>query len=332
MGGRVNLTVIKPGMLTTVQDLGRRGYQGVGVPVSGPMDMYSHRLANQSVGNDPMAAALEITLLGPELVAHGDLVCAIAGAEIEVTVNDARATPNVSFDVPSGSRIRCGSRRLGARMTLAVRGGFDMPATLGSRATHLVSQMGPMGGRAIRAGDVLPVSARGAQGAAEAAGAPLVLPVGGARVRVLPAVHCKRFTDDAWKTLVSTRYVVTPQSNRMGYRLDGAPLAHVGAADILSEAMPVGVIQVPASGQPILLMAECATTGGYATIANVISADLPIAGQLAPGDWIEFEPCTREEALAALREREAALEGARAVPERGQTRVRPVSDQGSTDV
>jgi antagonist of KipI len=332
MGGRVNLTVIKPGMLTTVQDLGRRGYQGVGVPVSGPMDMYSHRLANQSVGNDPMAAALEITLLGPELVAHGDLVCAIAGAEIEVTVNDARATPNVSFDVPSGSRIRCGSRRLGARMTLAVRGGFDMPATLGSRATHLVSQMGPMGGRAIRAGDVLPVSARGAQGAAEAAGAPLVLPVGGARVRVLPAVHCKRFTDDAWKTLVSTRYVVTPQSNRMGYRLDGAPLAHVGAADILSEAMPVGVIQVPASGQPILLMAECATTGGYATIANVITADLPIAGQLAPGDWIEFEPCTREEALAALREREAALEGARAVPERGQTRVRPVPDQGSTDV
>jgi len=118
----------------------------------------------------------------------------------------------------------------------------------------------------------------------------------------------------------------------MGYRLDGPPLAHAGAADILSEAMPMGVIQVPASGQPILLMAECATTGGYATIANVITADLPIAGQLAPGDWIEFHACTRDEAIAALRAREAALKGAREVPERGQTRVRPVSDQGHTDV
>jgi antagonist of KipI len=128
-------------------------------------------------------------------------------------------------------------------------------------------------------------------------------------VRVLPAVHRDRFTDAAWEALVGTRYVVTPQSNRMGYRLEGAPLAHAGAADILSEAMPMGAIQVPASGQPILLMAERATTGGYATIANVITADLPVAGQLAPGDWIEFEPCTRDAAIAALRAREASLAG-----------------------
>jgi antagonist of KipI len=304
----VNLTVIKPGMLTTVQDLGRRGYQGLGVPVSGPMDAYSHRLANRVAGNDPMAAALEITLMGPELVAQGDLVCAVAGAEIDVRVNGVSVTPNTAFDVPSGAQIRCGARRLGARMTLAVRGGFDVPATLGSRATHLVSHMGPFGGRALKAGDRLPVGAQGAWGAAGAPGA-VPLPVGGARVRVLPAVHRERFRDEAWAALVSTRYVVTPQSNRMGYRLEGAPLAHAGAADILSEAMPMGAIQVPASGQPILLMAECATTGGYATIANVITADLPIAGQLAPGDWMEFEPCTREVAIAALRAREASLAG-----------------------
>jgi len=307
----VNLTVIKPGMLTTVQDLGRRGYQGLGVPVSGPMDAYSHRLANRVAGNDPMAAALEITLMGPELVAQGDLVCAVAGAEIDVRVNGVSVTRNTAFDVPSGAQIRCGARRLGARMTLAVRGGFDVPATLGSRATHLVSHMGPFGGRALKAGDRLPVGARGAQGAQGAAGAPgaVPLPVGGARVRVLPAVHRERFRDEAWAALVSTRYVVTPQSNRMGYRLEGAPLVHAGAADILSEAMPMGAIQVPASGQPIVLMAECATTGGYATIANVITADLPIAGQLAPGDWMEFEPCTRDVAIAALRAREASLAG-----------------------
>ena len=346
----MNLTVIKPGMLTTVQDLGRRGYQGVGVPVSGPMDAYSHRLANHVLGNDAMAAALEITLMGPELVADGDVVCAVAGAEIDVTVDGSPVLPNVPFDVPSGARLRCGARRRGARMTLAVRGGIDVPATLGSRATHLVSQMGPFGGRSLRAGDELPVGAKGAKGARGAKGAkgagakgahgaegaqgaegakgaegaapvPLELPDGGARVRVLPAVHRERFTDGAWDTLIGSRYMVTPQSNRMGYRLEGPALTHVAAADILSEAMPVGSMQVPSSGQPILLLAECATTGGYATIANVITADLPVAGQLAPGDWIEFQPCTRDEARAALRAREAALAGVGARSDEGQTRV-----------
>ena len=155
----MNLTVIKPGMLTTVQDLGRVGYQGLGVPVSGPMDAYSHRLANQVLGNDPMAAALEITLLGPELVAEGDITCAVAGAEIAFSVDGVSAPRYEPFRVLSGSRIRCGARGKGARATLAVRGGFDLPLTLGSRATHLVSRMGPFGGRALRAGDILPVGA-----------------------------------------------------------------------------------------------------------------------------------------------------------------------------
>jgi antagonist of KipI len=319
MAGRVTLTVVKPGMLTTVQDLGRRGYQGVGVPVSGPMDAYSHRLANHVLGNDPMAAALEITLLGPELVADGDLACAVTGAQIDVTVNGTLVAPNQPFTVPSGGRVRFGARRLGARATLAVRGGFDLPPTLGSRATHLASHMGPFGGRALKVGDALAVAdavgakgAKGAEGAkgagaggaGSAKGAPLDLPDGGARVRIVPAVHRERFTDDAWAVLTSARFIVTPQSNRMGYRLEGPALRHVGTADILSEAMPMGALQVPASGQAILLMAERATTGGYATIANVITADLPIAGQLAPGDWIEFAPCTRDEALSALRARE----------------------------
>jgi antagonist of KipI len=307
----VTFTVIKPGMLTTVQDLGRSGYQGLGVPVSGPMDAYSHRLANQLLGNDPMAAALEITLLGPELLADGEMTCAVAGAEIEMTLDGAAVARHQPFPVPSGSRLRCGARGRGARVTLAVRGGFDVPATLGSRATHLVSRMGPFGGRALRTGDLLPVrpaglSAAGSGGTPQ----PLALPEGGAHVRVVPAVHRERFTDDAWGLLVRARFMVSPHSNRMGYRLDGPVLGHVGAADILSEAMPIGALQVPASGQPILLMAERQTTGGYATIANVITADLPVAGQLAPGDWISFTPVTLDEAVAALREREAALSGA----------------------
>ena len=301
------LSVVKPGMLTTLQDLGRRGYQGVGVPVAGPMDPYSHRLANQILGNDPSAAAMEITLMGPELVAEGDLTCATTGADISLTIDGKPAPLNETFRVRSGARLRWGMRLAGARQTFAVAGGFDVPETLGSRATHLASRMGPFGGRALRTGDVLPVGS--SRSGRAIAGHPLDMPAGGAHVRVLPAVHRDRFTDDAWGLLVHARFTVSPQSTRMGYRLDGPLLGHAGAADILSEAMPYGAIQVPASGQPILLLADRATTGGYATIANVISADLPIAGQLAPGDWIQFDPVNREDAIAALRRREAALRG-----------------------
>ena len=300
-------TVAKPGMMTTVQDLGRAGYQGLGVPVSGPMDSYSHRLANQILGNAPSAAALEITLLGPELVADSDIVCAPTGADISVSLEDKPVPMNEPFTVRLGAHLKWGSHVSGSRMTLAVRGGFDVPATLGSRSTHLVSRMGPFGGRCLRAGDVLPV-ADAVTGRA-ISGHPLEIPNGGARLRVVPAVHRERFTDDAWGLLVRARFTINPQSNRMGYRLDGPALTHAGAADILSEAMPYGAIQVPSSGQPILLLAERATTGGYATIANVITADLPIAGQLAPGDWIEFDVVTREDAISELRRREAALRG-----------------------
>ena len=299
--------MVKPGMMTTLQDLGRRGLQGQGVPVSGPMDAYSHRLANQLLGNDPSAAALEITLLGPELLADGEMTCAACGADISITVDDKPAPMNEPFRVRPGARLRWGTRISGTRMTLAVRGGFDVAPVLGSRATHLVSRMGPFGGRSLRAGDVLPVGPP--ETGRAIAGHPLPIPDGGARLRVLPGAHRERFTDDAWGLLVRARYMVSPQSNRMGYRLDGPALSHAGSADILSEAMPNGAIQVPASGQPILLLVERATTGGYATIANVITADLPVAGQLAPGEWIEFDPVTRDDAIAALRRREAALNG-----------------------
>src|SRR5262249_9572110 len=159
---------------------------------SGPMDLYSHRLANLVLGNGPMAAALEITLMGPELVAEGSVTCAIAGAEIDATVDGQPVTRNTPFGVPSGGRIRFGQRRRGARGALAVRGGLDVPVTLGSRATHLVSRMGPFGGRALKAGDVLPVGSASAVALPGSDPFPLPLPEGGARLRVLPAVHRHR--------------------------------------------------------------------------------------------------------------------------------------------
>jgi antagonist of KipI len=295
-------------MLTTVQDLGRWGHQGDGVPVAGPMDAYSHRLANAIVGNSVDAAALEITLIGPELEAREDVVCAVTGARFAIAVDGAAVPLDASFPVRSGSRIRFGARSAGARATLAVAGGIVVEMLYGSRATSLSAQLGPFKGRALRRGDLLPIGADRRTGhRAPRPGLPL--PAGGARLRVIPGPHDRFFAANALDQLFKTRFVVTPNSNRMGYRLEGPSLELAAGADaILSDATPIGSIQVPPSGQPILLMADRQTTGGYPRIATVISADLPLAGQLAPDDWIEFAPIARDDALAELRHQRAMLE------------------------
>ena len=303
------LTIVRPGMLTTVQDLGRWGHQSVGVPVAGPMDWYSHRLANLRAGNPPTAAALEITLIGPEFIADGALTCAVAGADFDIRVNGRAVDAARPFDLAAGDRVRFGERRGGARATLAVRNGLDLPAVLGSRATSLISRMGPFGGRAVKAGDRVPV-AEGSPKQAVSMGLPLEFLSGGARLRVIFGPHDDRFTDRARRAFTRDRYVVTPDSNRMGYRLSGPSLERQDASELLSDATPIGSLQVPPSGLPILLMADRQTTGGYPKIATVITADLPLAGQLAPGDWVEFVACSPAEALAALREREAGLQEA----------------------
>lgn len=298
-------------MLTTVQDLGRWGRQAGGVPVAGPMDSYSHRLANQLVGNAETAAALEVTLIGPELRAESDLLCAVAGAEFALSVGGQSVRHNAAFRVPGGSTLRFGARRSGARATLAVGGGIKASIHFGSRSTSVLSRIGPFDGRPLAPGDVLPIGEdRRFDGAGAGAGAPpLPLPGGGARVRAIAGPHDRMFTPAALVAFFSERFIVTASSNRMGYRLDGPRLTHAGGADILSDATPVGSVQVPGSGDPILLMADRQTTGGYPKIATVITADLPLAGQLAPGDWIRFVPCPRAAAVAALRAQERQLTG-----------------------
>ena len=303
----MGLTVIRPGMLTTIQDLGRWGRQESGVPVAGPMDWYSHRLANRLAGNDERAALLEITLIGPELEADADTVCVVTGAEFDVTVNGVATDAAKPFAVAAGGRVRFGARHRGARAMLAIRGGFDVPAVFGSRATSVIARMGPFGGRPLLAGDMLPLGTM--TSSVQPTGSVLPLPNGGARLRVMRGPHDAMFAPAAYEMLLGSRFSVTPESNRMGYRLQGPALAHRGAAEILSDATPIGSLQVPGSGQPILLMADRQTTGGYPKIATVITADLPIAGQLAPGDWIEFQECTRERAIEALRARSAQLLG-----------------------
>lgn len=302
------LTIVRPGMLTTVQDLGRWGHQHVGVPVAGPMDWYSHRLANRLLGNGDDAACLEITLIGPELVAGGDVKCAVAGAEFELAVDGAAVPMHEPFRIRSGERLRFGTRRAGARASLAVGGGFALPSVLGSRATSLISSLGPFGGRALKMGDVLQI-ADDARPHPALDGSPLPMPRAGARLRVLLGPHHANFTTGALNRFQAARFVITPESNRMGYRLSGPALECLTSSDMLSDATPIGSLQVPPSGQPILLMADRQTTGGYPKVATVITADLPIAGQLAPGDWVEFVPCERAGAIEALRAREAGLQG-----------------------
>ena len=296
-------------MLTTIQDLGRWGFQATGVPVAGPMDVYSHRLANQLVGNAENAAALEITLIGPELHADGDLLCAVAGAEFRVFVGGHEVRHTCPFRVPAGATMKFGQRRSGARATLAVRGGIAVLPVFDSRSTSLLGRMGPFDGRPLATGDVLPIGEESTFGDSPWNAYPMAMPRGGARVRAMSGPHDDMFTADVLETFFSSRYTITTASNRTGYRLDGPPLLHARVADILSDATPVGSIQVPRSGQPILLMADRQTTGGYPKIATVITADLSIAGQLAPGDWIEFAPCSRAVALDALRLQERRLTG-----------------------
>ena len=300
------LHVVKPGLLTTVQDLGRFGGQESGVPVAGPMDTFSHRLANQLVGNDPAAATLEITLIGPEVIVEAETTIAISGAHFEVACGDRSVPMGVSFAVQAGQRLKFGRLLEGARAYLAVAGGVQTPPVLGSRATHLVSRMGGFNGRVLAGGDRVPIPNVAPRLHRKSAG--LTLPSKGrALLRVMPGPQDHWFAPDALKIMAGVSFRISPRSNRMGYRLQGPPLPRVREGELISEPVGIGAIQVPAAGEPILLMADRQTAGGYPKIGHVIAADLPLAGQLAPGDFIEFVLCTRQEAVTALIARERQL-------------------------
>jgi antagonist of KipI len=303
------LRVIQPGMLTTIQDRGRWGLQARGVPVAGPMDPCAHRIANAIVGNRADAATLEVTLIGPELEFEDERVVAVTGATFEMTLDGRPLPPSTAFMASAGARLRFGPRTAGARAYIGIAGGIAVAPTLGSRATHLISRTGGLDGRQLKAGDHVPLgdwhANRPLVDRTLAPAAPL--PPGRASVRVLPGPQVEYFAGDALAALQSGPYVIGGKSDRMGFRLEGPALRHARGADIISDATPLGVLQVPASGQPILLMADRQTAGGYPKIATVISADISVAGQLSPGDTIAFAVCSPREAMAALIAQEQML-------------------------
>jgi len=273
------------------------------------MDPFSHRLANALVGNPRHAATLEVALLGPEIEFDDERVVAVTGAEFALTVDNGVAPYEQPFVVSAKSRLHFGARSRGARAYLAVDGGFDVPLVLGSRATHVFSGMGGWMGRALQRGDRVPLGPANSHGRQRLRGPSTtfsdIMPP--AVVRALPGPDRHRFVPEATDALQSGPYVISGESDRMGFRLQGPSVRHAQGADIISEATPVGSLQVPGSGQPVLLMADRQTTGGYPKIATVITADIGIAAQAAPGEVVTFRLCTPSDALAALIARERRL-------------------------
>ncbi|TYS69480.1 biotin-dependent carboxyltransferase [Sutcliffiella horikoshii] len=291
--------VMKPGLLTTLQDLGRKGYQEFGMVVAGAMDNYALQVGNLLVGNEKGEAALEVTIMGPELKALEDVVVAICGGNLSPKVNGKQAPMWKCFKVKKGELIEFGRPVEGARAYICVEGGFDVPIVMGSKSTYLKAQIGGFQGRALEKDDVLY-----GEPSHEATTGRSIRPdqipsyESEMEIRVCLGPHLDAFHKTSVETFLSATYEVTPQSDRMGYRLKGPKIQHKISADIISEAIPLGGIQVPADGRPILLMADRQTTGGYTRIATVISYDIPLLAQAQPGTTIRFREVSVEEAQA----------------------------------
>jgi len=301
------------GLLTTVQDRGRYGYQRYGMPVSGAMDVFSLELANLLVGNDPGDACLEATISGPELEFTGETWIAITGADMDPHLNSQGIHMNTAINVRPGDRLVFRGLRSGCRSYIAFAGGIAVPPVMGSRSTYLRAGIGGFQGRALMPGDELPL------GELESLSPPGRLSNGSAirkpRLKKLPEVlipeykheqtiriisgpEAHYFEIQGLRSFLSTEYTVTAQSDRMGYRLSGEPIKHKGGmTNIISAGISLGTVQVPGDGQPIILMADCQTSGGYARIANVIAADLTLIAQMRPADKIRFKETTLDIAL-----------------------------------
>ncbi|MEC1521278.1 biotin-dependent carboxyltransferase family protein [Neobacillus niacini] len=291
--------VLKPGLQTTVQDLGRFGFREFGVSISGAMDPFSLQVGNVLVGNDLGEAALEAPLIGPVLMALNDVSIAICGGNLSPQINEQEIPLWKSIVIKKGQILSFGELKEGARTYISIAGGIHVPIVLNSKSTYLTGKFGGFEGRAIKKGDILygnPFTRRNRKLHTK------LIPkyTNPLTVRVIVGPHTDKFTSKGIETFLTKEYSVTTQSNRMGYQLTGPQMEHSGAADIISDAIPLGGIQVPASGQPIILMAEHQTTGGYSRIGTVISADIPLLAQAQPGTRIRFKQVSLQTAQNLL--------------------------------
>ncbi|MDC0610349.1 biotin-dependent carboxyltransferase family protein [Vibrio sp.] len=320
----MSINVIKPGLATTVQDLGREGHYHLGIPPSGAMDQFSARVANMLVGNSEECAVLEGALIAPELQFTSDTIVAICGARMTPFVDGVEMPLDTSFTVKAGQTLKFSYPKLGARVYIAFAGGIQLPEMLGSLSTYALGALGGYEGRKLEAGDVIdlgkpsPLAKEGATVPAE-----LLLPIEKeSQLRVVPGLYNHRLTEESEQRFYSETWTVASEADRIGYRFKGGhPLefksreqpfgAGSDPSNIVDACYPIGSIQVPAGKEPIVLHRDAVSGGGYLTIGTVISVDLDLIGQMQPNYKTKFVPVTLEEALLARKERQAVLESIR---------------------
>jgi antagonist of KipI len=314
------IKVLSPGFLTTVQDLGRYGYGRFGVPVSGAMDRFALCAANQLVGNPWGSAALEFGIEGPLLEFDEDCVIAVTGAGFSLQVQGKPMPMWTSIIIRHGWRVQIIKEGKGTWSYLGISGGINLAPVLSSQSTYLRGGFGGMGGAALKNGDLVPTT-RQPYGLGELAGHEIPVTLRpkyneSPTLDVILGPQEERFTQEGIDTFLANAYSLSLTSDRMGYRLEGPPVKHSAGADILSDGMVFGSVQIPPNGQPIIMMSECPTTGGYTKLATVASVDLPVLVQATPGtSRIQFRICTVEAAQARLRELYAGLKNAASSPE-----------------
>ncbi len=293
------MRIIHPGPLSTVQDLGRTGYQSLGFSVSGAMDSRALRIGNLLLGNPQDAAAIEMTMSGMTVEFTSPAVIALTGADMQARRNGAPMPRWTAVYMHAGDVLTCGAAAAGLRAYLCVAGGIDVPVVMGSRSTNLKCGIGGFCGRKLAAGDWIPYFAARSNTAGRAY-TPDEYPAA-LTLRVIPGPQDDMFTAEGLRTFFSGEYTVTPSSDRMGIRLDGAAIESKNGSDIISDGIAPGSVQIPSSGKPIILMADRQTTGGYAKIATVFSPDLSRLAQARPGTKIRFaslSPASAQRLLA----------------------------------
>ncbi|MEM2148207.1 MAG: biotin-dependent carboxyltransferase family protein [Candidatus Bathyarchaeia archaeon] len=291
------LQTLKTGFFTTVQDLGRYGYLKYGVPISGAMDTFSLVAANLLVANNPSDACLEITIIGPEFQALTDTQIAVTGGCISLNINGQSVPMWQTLNVREGDIISFGKMKSGCRSYLSIRGGINVPVVLGSRSTYTRGKFGGIDGRQLKSGDVIEAFDVSTVDIRYRMPENLIPQFESSfNVRVILGPQADMFTDLGVKTFLENPYKITVESDRMGYRLEGPPVEHKGKADIVSDALLPGAIQVPRDGKPIVIMRDAQTTGGYPKIAVAITPDMDRLGQAKPNDTVRFEEITLKEA------------------------------------
>ncbi len=290
------IEILDAGPLTTVQDLGRFGQLRHGIPPSGPVDRKAFALANRLAGNADRAAALECTLIGPRWRAHADCAIAVTGADMPIAINGAEAPRCTTLVLNAGDTVKIGAARSGVRGYIAFGGGLDVPLVMGSRSTYVRGGLGGFEGRALRKGDRLallpaPLPERMRVGSDAVSG-----DLDEAEIRVILGPQADRFTDEGIAAFLGSPYEMLPQSDRMGARLHGAPITHAGGHDIVSDGIALGSVQVAGDGQPIVLLVDRQSTGGYTKLATVCSFDIGRIGQTRPGQSLRFRAIGVDEA------------------------------------